>query len=191
MLAKLKPILIFSSIAVFAIFLSVQVFSAGPTCDPNGVCSVLTTDGNGDFGIGVNAISGSKLYIKAGGTGATDYGLNIIDSGSAAVLTVAGDGKLKIHKAAGLEFSDGTIQTTAAVGSGVTSTPAGYITPGYFNSVAGTGGNYSFPASLSVGTSTAPTGGSLFVNGNVGIGTANVSARLNISGDSMSILMTP
>jgi hypothetical protein len=64
----------------------------------------------------------------------------------------------------------------------VTSTPAGYVTPGYFNSVAGTGGNYSFPASLSVATSTAPSGGVLYVNGNVGIGTASPSYNLDVNG---------
>ncbi len=188
MTAKIKISFAISVLAIFAVIAFVIpskegihfAFSAGPTCGTGGVCSVLTTDGSGNFGIGANAITGSKLYIKTGGTGATDFGFRIIDSNSADVLTVAGDGKLKIYKSAGLEFSDGTIQTTAATGGGATSTSAGYITPGYFNSVAGTGGNYSFPASLSIGTSTTPTGGVLFVNGNVGIGTTAPTRKLDI-----------
>lgn len=147
MTAKIKVVLAISALAVFvaaflisptAILRSFsevghtivnKVFSAGPSC-PTGdpACSVLRTDGAGLFGIGADpAGKSSKLYIKTAGTGAGDYGLRVVDSADANVLTIAGDGKLKIYKAAGLEFSDGTIQTTAASGSGVWSRSGAYV----------------------------------------------------------------
>lgn len=113
-----------------------------------------------------------------GGTGSgaisTDGNGNVTMSGA---LTVASTTNVS---ARGIRFSDQTVQTTAATGGGATSTSAGLVTPGAFNSVAGTGGNYSFPASLSIATTTAPSGGVLFVNGNVGIGTTAPGVALHV-----------
>ena len=58
---------------------------------------------------------------------------------------------------------------------------AGNVSSGQFGSY-GTGGNFSSPASLSVNSATAPTGGSLNVNGNVGIGTASPAQKLDVNG---------
>jgi hypothetical protein len=78
----------------------------------------------------------------------------------------------------GFKFPDATTQTTAYLGGSQTLV-AGNVGAGAFGSNT-SGGNYSFPASLSIGTSTAPSGGVLFVNGNVGIGTAGPTAILDV-----------
>lgn len=84
-----------------------------------------------------------------------------------------------IYSSVGFRFPDGTTQTTAFSGISQTIT-SGNVSAGYFGSNTG-GGNYSFPASLSIGTSTAPTGGVAFFNGNVGIGTASPARKLDVS----------
>lgn len=202
--AKLKIIISISALAVFAATLLIfpetvlQGFSAirsvfaAPTCDPSGTCSVLTTDGSGNFGIGANSDAVSRLFIKDADTSATKFGLKIVSSdGSTPVFVVRNDGAVSLASSTyvGGRLCFGTMGTGtdcvtswSGVGGGVTSTPAGYVTPGYFNSVAGTGGNYSFPASLSVGTSTAVGGTALFVNGNTTIGVAGGDVRLGVNG---------
>lgn len=92
------------------------------------------------------------------GTGSGAFAVNATGSVSIATTTFSAS-KLRVagsiqSTTGGFVFPDGTTQTTAAVTTGVTSTPAGYVTPGNFNSVAGTGGNYTFPANLAVGTTT-------------------------------------
>ncbi len=56
---------------------------------------------------------------------------------------------------------------------------SGNVSSGAFGSNTG-GGNYSFPSSISVGTSTAPTGGVATFMGNVGIGTTGPQSPLHI-----------
>lgn len=170
----------------FAIFANVLAIT-GPTSGAGVGTGALSVDSSGNLSVGGSAASSIKLQIKAATSDSSTFGLKIIDSGSNVLLSVRSDGVVTISSttnvaASGIKFSDNSVLTSAnGLGGGVTSTPAGYVTPGYFNSVAGTGGNYSFPASLSVATSTAPSGGVLFVNGNVGIGTSAPSAALDIA----------
>ena len=188
---------------VFGLVVAAQSLAiTGPSAGAgvgSGLINVEPT-GTGNLSVGATAADTSTKFQITGTTAnSSAFGLKVWPSSGSVNFQVRNDGVVSIASTTyvngGICFgaigATDCVSSWSGVGGGVTSTPAGYITPGYFNSIAGTGGNYSFPASLSVGTSTAPSGGSLFVNGNVGIGTANISARLNISGDSMSILMTP
>jgi hypothetical protein len=79
---------------------------------------------------------------------------------SASKLRVAGS----IESATGgFVFPDGSTQTTAA---STTSISAGYITPGTFNSVAGTGGNYGFPAGVVLVSTTDSSSGVIYKGSN-------------------------
>ncbi|MFH0891026.1 MAG: hypothetical protein V1856_03265, partial [Candidatus Liptonbacteria bacterium] len=78
----------------------------------------------------------------------------------------------------------GTLQPDALTGT----LAAGNISSGFFGSNTG-GGNYSFPAKLSIGTSTAPsTTQSLYVVGNIGIGTSTPAVKLVISGGTNQVM---
>ena len=117
-------------------------------------------------------------------TGTSNQGLYLLNgnigigtSTPAYALTASGT----IYASGGYKFSDGTTQTTAFSGVSQTMSSAN-ISSGAFGSNTG-GGNYSFPASLSVGTSTAPTGGVAIFNGNVSIATTTSVYPLTITGD--------
>lgn len=88
----------------------------------------------------------------AGAVGASSTARIFVAATSSAYYSIGASGTIYIVSG-GLKFPDGTTQTTAA---GTASVAAGYITPGQFNSVQGGGGNYTFPASLGIGTTTAP-----------------------------------
>lgn len=181
---------------VLALAISVRAMAAfsGPPSSPSSAPGAITTDGSGNVGIGVGAVSSIRLEVKGSGTTSGTFGLKVINSSSTPTFTVRDDG-LIIVAASGIMFSDNSTLTTAAgLGGGATTTDAGYVSPGTFNSLTGLGNaTYYFPTnaavkgSLSVGTSTAPGytldvagggkfTGTLLANGGINMNSASISA---------------
>lgn len=196
MSAKKLLTITISAVAVFAAYFGVRVIFAAPTCDPSGVCSVLTTDGSGNFGIGANSDGVSSLFIKTVDHSASYNGLKIVsNNGVDPVFIVRNDGVITMASGtafadAGLVFPDGSKQVMAFTGA-ASSISAGNVSAGSFGSNLG-GGVYSFPAALAVGATTTtglPTNG-LYVVGNVGIGTSAPEYQLNLYGASNKLGLT-
>jgi hypothetical protein len=98
------------------------------------------------------------------GVGSGAFAVNATGSVAIATSTFSSS-KLRVagsieSTTGGFIFPDGSTQTTASLGTATTS--AGYITPGVFNSVQGTGGNYEFPASIVLSSTTAVGDGVIY-----------------------------
>ena len=120
----------------------------------------IATDASNNVGVGIAPVSGTKFLIKGETSDATTKGLDIKDSGgTTSVFTVTSNGVVTIASttnvaASGIKFSDNSVLTSAPTASGATTTPAALISAvGSFGSSTG-GGNYSFPATLGIGTTT-------------------------------------
>jgi len=187
---------------VLGVALAAQSFAiTGPSAGAgvgSGLIDVEPT-GTGNLSVGATAADTSTKFQITGTTAnSSAFGLKVWPSSGSVNFQVRNDGVVSITSTTyiGGSICFGAIGATdcvsswSGVGGGVTSTPAGYVTPGYFNSIAGTGGNYSFPAALSIGTSTAPSGGVLFVNGNIGIGTAAPGVKVEIFGTDNALRLT-
>ncbi|MDO8664130.1 MAG: hypothetical protein Q7K44_01050 [Candidatus Liptonbacteria bacterium] len=180
------------------------------------IVGTSTTSGSGYFAIKVLDAQRGPLFIVRG-DGSVSIGSPYVQSNqSGATTTVSGlgtapaNGALFVNgpifttldlKASGIAVGTTTPQSggnayftgTVTAGSfsgGLTGTVnAGNISSGAFGFNTGEG-NYSFPSAISVGTSTAPTAGVAFFNGNVGIGTTNPSASLDITDNSLGATST-
>ena len=185
---------------IFGMVIATRSFAiTGPSAGAgvgSGLINVEPT-GTGNLSVGATAADASAKFQITGTTAnSSAFGLKVWPSSGSVNFQVRNDGVVSIASTTyingGICFgaigATDCVSSWSGVGGGVTSTPAGYVTPGYFNSIAGTGGNYSFPASLSIGTSTAPSGGVVYVNGNVGIGTSVVNARLHVNGGDLYVM---
>src|SRR3989344_1496157 len=132
------------------------------------------------------------------GVGSGTFAVNATGSVSIATTTFSAS-KLRVagsiqSTTGGFVFPEGRTQTPAATGGGVTSTPAGYVTPGIFNSVAGTGGNYEFPASIVLSSTTCSSAGVIYKDANRFIHnyspSGNTGANTFIGVDSGNFTMT-
>ncbi len=105
--------------------------------------------------VGISGTNGSNFAISTGASNAdkltldTSGNIGIATSTPGYPLTVAGT---IYSSSGGYRFPDGTTQTTAATGTGTLT--ASNVSAGQFGQNTG-GGNYSFPANLSIGTTTA------------------------------------
>ena len=177
MTAKKILLITISATAVFAAFLGIKtIFAIGPgSCGVgDNACATLQTDGAGNFGVSISSDGSSRLFIKSADTSTTKNGLKIVSSdGSTPVFVVRNDGLVTLASStsfanAGLVFPDGSKQVVAFTGA-ASSISAGNVSAGSFGSNVG-GGNFSFPASVGIGTvSLQPgykltTAGGIFVN---------------------------
>ncbi len=136
-----------------------QTFTGPGTCTAGNCAGTVGTDINKNLGINTSPTSTAKLFVVA--SSSNSYAL----TASGTIYILHGN----------LTFPDGTSQTTAA--ASVSTLSAANISSGIFGNNTG-GGNYTFPAALTVtGTTTMATS-----FGNVGIGTTAPLRRLAIKG---------
>ncbi|MBI4086285.1 MAG: tail fiber domain-containing protein [Candidatus Liptonbacteria bacterium] len=158
----------------------------------------IGVDSSNNLSIGTSATQpDTKLLIVVSSTDASNFGFKILQPGQNPIFVVRNDGSIGIGTAnptstltvvgavkstnGGFIFPDATIQTTAYLG-GSQAINASNITAGVFGA-----GNFAFPSSLGIATSTqvglpqslSIYGGGYF-SGNVGIGTAGPNAKLSI-----------
>ncbi len=183
-------------------------FSGPGSCTPPNACPNQKTgvSSNFDYGVATSSASSSvRFYVRASTTDVNYSALNIV-SASGTLLLVRNDGRILVNTATfppaasstrlrvdgmietqtgGLQFPDGTTQTTQAGVASVTATnvSAGVFASGTFSYPANltVGGLLAATSTLAVGTTTAPTNSAIaWFNGNVGIGTSTPNAKLSI-----------
>ncbi len=117
---------------------------------------LLTTFAQNFSGPGCSAGSCS------GRVGTTATSTLLITSTSTSNYAITASGTI-FSTNGGYKFPDNSIQTTAYLGGGgLASTSAPNVSAGQFGANTG-GGNFSFPSAVSIGTTTAPAGVSLFI----------------------------
>lgn len=137
---------------------------AAPTQNPPLGSGTLKITPTNEIGIGAAADTATKFLVISGSS--NTYGFRVLKSdGTSQILAVESNGNVGIGTtapaAATLEVN-GTIK-----GSFTGTVSAGNISSGQFGLNTG-GGNYSFPASLSIGTTTASQ--TLTVGGGIKVG---------------------
>jgi len=189
------------AIAFFVLTLGSYIFFAsrssaitGPLCSAGTCSGAIGVDSSNDISIGTSTPWANTRVLITGLTNGTAgyWPFKVTNLSGTAIITVQDNGYVGIGTSTfnaklsiggtpgtdGIRFPDGTLQTSAGTGATIS---ANNVSFGQFGLNTG-GGNYSFPVSLSISTTTAPSGGVLFVNGNVGIGTAAPSAKLHVVG---------
>ncbi len=145
-----------------------------PGSSPGSGGGVLLSDTANNIVIGTTTNPGNtRLFIAASSTGAssTYFAIRVVDANATSVFSVRNDGRTVISAfqfppsasstrltvgggiqstVGGFIFPDGTVQTTA--GGGATLSAAN-VASGTFGANTG-GGNYTFPASIAIGTTT-------------------------------------
>lgn len=134
---------VFSSQFVFG-----QTFLGPGSCSAGNCSGAVGVDSSNNLGFGVAATTTAKLYVFA--TTSNTYAIR----SSGTIYSASG----------GFKFPDGTTQTSAASNTSSTVQAANVSNVGAFGLNTG-GGNYSFPASLAVGTSTQVSNTKLHVYG--------------------------
>jgi len=169
-------------IAVLVIGVFADIFHAVAIVGPSNAGGVgsgaIATDAVGNIAIGTSTTqSATKLFIIGSTTDSSAYGLQVWNSASTPTFTVRNDGLVSVPGAITI---GGTLTATVN---------ASNVTAGQFAA-----GNFSFPSSLSISTTTVPSG-SLFniatstpiltvlSNGNVGISNAAPAYDLDVTGN--------
>ncbi|MEK7607972.1 MAG: hypothetical protein AAB495_00080 [Patescibacteria group bacterium] len=172
-------------LAISAImYLAVTVFKTaafvGPSSSSTSTSGAVIADTSANIIIGTTTNPGdTRLLVAATSTGAssTIYSIRIIDAGNTSIFNVRNDGRVTIATATfpptasttrlrvggsiesttgGFIFPDGTTQTTAVSAAATSTVLAANVSAGAFGANTG-GGNYTFPASVGIGTTTAPS----------------------------------
>jgi len=197
---KIKTLLV-----VLVIFCSFAVLNTsfaqsfiGPSCAAGQCQGKIGVDSSGNLSVGTSTPqSGTKTLIISQTSDSSSYGLKVLSSNNSPLLLVRSDGKVSIATSGAsyaLNVSGDIYASGNLVVGGTFSAPipAGNVTPGVFNSLQGGGtGAYAFLGSLGVATSSqvglpqslSVYGGGYF-SGNVGIGTTNPGANLEIKSNS-------
>ena len=143
----------------------------GPSGQGGTGAGAVASDAANNVAIGTSTVSSTvRLMVLGSTTDSSYFSFDALSRTAGPLLLVRNDGKVSVATSSfsttstlrvagyieaatgGFVFPDGSVQTVA--GGGGTSTPAANVTAGAFGS-AGAGGNYSFPANLAIGTSTA------------------------------------
>ena len=183
---------IFRVVAVVAVAASIVVWGvtahASPPCTPGSNCAAVGTDAAFNLSVGTSTTqSNTKFLIVASSTGDTsNYAMKIWDHSQNPLFLVRNDGSIAIGTSSftggAVVTVNGTLAATTLTGTYGGFISAGNLQSGEFGSNAGNG-NFSFPASVSINSTTTPSGGVLYVNGNVGIGTASPVTALTVAGN--------
>src|SRR5882724_5481793 len=148
---------VLTSLLVFSIlFLGVRVVAAfsGPTSSPGVGGGAVQHDGNtGNIGIGTSPVGGTKLLIQTASVPTTTV-LDVRNSNSTPIFTVTAQSGAPTSTTK----IDGNLIVTGTINGIIAGTTiaADNVSQGTFGQNTG-GGNYAFPASLGVGTSTGIT----------------------------------
>lgn len=156
----------------------------GPVLTPGSGSGAIVSDSSNNIGIGASATQANTKFLITAPAPAQDYALKILKSDGSPIFFVRNDGKISIATTSVISTLtvDGTIYSTNNFTGSVS---ASNITGGVFGA-----GNFSFPSSLGIGTSTqvglpqslSVYGGGFF-SGNVGIGTINPWYPLSVLSD--------
>lgn len=144
---------------------------SGPPSSPGIGGGAILVDGGNNLSLGTSTVlSNTRLLIYSTSTESTRYAIRIFNKSEGPLFHVRNDGKVAIgtntfgvtstlvvageiqSTSGGIRFPDNTVQTTAASGGGATINAAN-VEAGDFGANTG-GGNYSFPASVGIGTTT-------------------------------------
>jgi len=139
-----ERVFLFTAAAVTVIGLTAFTTLAftGPNNSGGVGSGAISSDASNNLGVGTSSTSGTtKLYVVASSTASTSYALRIVQPNATDILSVRNDGLVSI---AGI-FSAGSFTGTVSSGN---------LSAGQFGQNTG-GGNYSFPANLSVGTTSS------------------------------------
>jgi hypothetical protein len=125
----------FLIISIFAS--SGAVLAAGPTNLPGAGSGALAADALGNLGVGAAPSSSAKFLIQAPDALSTNYAFSVIKQNGAPIMQAA---------------NDGTVTMPGLVAAGLTMN-ATNVSAGQFGANTGNG-NFSFPASVGIGTAT-------------------------------------
>lgn len=174
-------------LVVVAVVAARQVFAFNPPSNAPGVGGgALSADSSNNIGVGVAPASNSRFTIQGATADSSAYGLIIKSSAGSNIFTVRNDARVVIGTVAsstmfsvgGDIWTSGTVYAGAVTGSLAGTLNAANVSAGAFASNTG-GGNFSFPAGLTVDS------GTLFVdsvNDRVGIGTTGPNSKLAVAG---------
>lgn len=187
---------------VLPLFLSLILFSilylmhspgvlafVGPLVSPPSGSGAIGSDAANNLSVGTTTTSGTtKFLIAASSTDTTNFALRIIQPNGTTIFAVRNDGKIGI--ATSTPTSTLTVQGNIFVtGSYSGSVSAGNISAGVFGSNQGSG-NFSFPASLGISTTTQvglpqvlSIYGNGYISGNLSLGSTTTSYKLDVQGD--------
>ena len=143
--------------AFFAIAFGVSlgIFStiafSGPSSQPGVGSGAVSADASRNIAIGTSTTqSNIKLLVVGSTTDSSAYGLQVANSAGVSLFSVRNDGTVSIPGAVSIPNLNASGTFTGAFTGTVS---AGNVSSGQLGSNTG-GGNYSFPASVGIGTST-------------------------------------
>ncbi|MDZ7344457.1 MAG: hypothetical protein ONA90_08070, partial [candidate division KSB1 bacterium] len=190
-------VVLVAGLVVVAVVAARQVFAFNPPSNAAGVGGgALSADSSNNIGVGVAPASNSRFTIQGTTADFSTYGLIIKSATGSNIFTVRNDTRVVIGAAAsstmlsvgGDIWTSGTVYAGAVTGALSGTLNAANVSAGTFASNTG-GGNFSFPAGLTVDTNTLYVDA---VNDRVGIGTTSPGAKLhtNVSSGDNYIYLT-